>query len=337
MLYIRTDMNAQIATGHIMRCLSIADAARALGERTTFLLADAQAVPLLEERGYGYIILGTKWKEMDDELPVIKRVMEECGITELLIDSYQVTQSYLAELSKCVKVIYLDDLNAFQYPVAELICYANYWEEFGYQERYENTRLHLGMQFVPLRPVYWNCEKKQVSKAVENILVLSGGSDPYNAITKILEGLDRTQFKRMNVICGIYNERYETLCERYKREENIFVYKGVSDIERYMKEADVAISAGGTTLYELCACGTPTISYSFADNQLNNVKKFHEDGLIPYVGDVRYTDIIPGMRECLKELNLNPMLRQKQSQRMQMLVDGKGAMRIARLLLAEQE
>ena len=65
-------------------------------------------------------------------------------------------------------------------------------------------------------------------------------------------------------------------------------YKGLSsagnkaktDIEQFMMEADVVISAGGSTLYELCAVGVPTISYSIADNQLNNVRKFHEDGII---------------------------------------------------------
>ena len=69
-----------------------------------------------------------------------------------------------------------------------------------------------------------------------------------------------------------------------------------------MKKVDVAISAGGTTLYELCACGTPTISYSFADNQLNNVKQFDEDGIIPYAGDVRYEDISLSIRNNIKKM-----------------------------------
>ena len=51
MLYIRTDMNETIATGHMMRCLSIADAAKKQGQETVFLVADAQAQELLKKRG----------------------------------------------------------------------------------------------------------------------------------------------------------------------------------------------------------------------------------------------------------------------------------------------
>lgn len=71
------------------------------------------------------------------------------------------------------------------------------------------------------------------------------------------------------------------------------------DIEKYMMEADIAISAGGSTLYELCAIGTPTISYSFADNQLDNVTKFAEDGLIAYAGDARYQNVVPKIIDIL--------------------------------------
>ena len=52
MLYIRTDMNSIIATGHVMRCLAIADAAKKAGKNTTFILADKQAIEVIHERGY---------------------------------------------------------------------------------------------------------------------------------------------------------------------------------------------------------------------------------------------------------------------------------------------
>ena len=167
------------------------------------------------------------------------------------------------------------------------------------------------------------------SETIEKVLILSGGSDPYDAISKILESIERPQYKEIYVICGIYNERYEKLCQLYGQENNVFVYQGVTNIEKYMKKVDVAISAGGTTLYELCACGTPTISYSFADNQLNNVKQFDEDGIIPYAGDVRYEDISLSIRNNIKKMMNDVSLRQAISDRMQTLVDGKGAMRIA--------
>ena len=134
MLYIRADMNETIATGHMMRCLSIADAARELGEETTFLLADMQAVELLESKGYKYIVLNTEWNNMESELEILKEIISEHEIKTLFIDSYQVTERYLEELTKLTRTIYLDDVNAFHYPVTGIICYANYYEKFQYKE-----------------------------------------------------------------------------------------------------------------------------------------------------------------------------------------------------------
>ena len=73
MLYIRTDMNDKIATGHIMRCLSIANAVREYGEETIFILADEQAVEILKMQQYEYIVLHTKWDQMDSELSILKQ------------------------------------------------------------------------------------------------------------------------------------------------------------------------------------------------------------------------------------------------------------------------
>lgn len=134
MLYIRADMNETIATGHIMRCLSVADAAKELGSDTTFILADEQAKSLVEGRGYYAIVLGTQWDQMERELPVLKKIIFEHSIQKILIDSYQVTPKYLTELSRLLRITYIDDLNAFHYHVNVIICYANYWKKFNYKK-----------------------------------------------------------------------------------------------------------------------------------------------------------------------------------------------------------
>ena len=90
-------MNNQIATGHVMRCLAIADALRQLDENVIFLLADKEAVPLIESRGFNHIILNTQWDNMDDEIPVILSIIKTKKINKLLIDSYKVTKNYLSQ------------------------------------------------------------------------------------------------------------------------------------------------------------------------------------------------------------------------------------------------
>lgn len=333
MLYIRTDMNDKIATGHMMRCLSIADAATKLGKSTTFILADEQAVEFIRERGHRTVVLHSQWDNMDAELDTLQKVIEEFGITTMLIDSYMVTQKYLSVLSKWVKTIYLDDLNAFFYPVHALICYAVYWKKFCYRQNYRQAELLLGLSYAPLRKVFCNCEKKIIKTEAENLLILSGGTDNFHILERILQKIEKKKYRSIVVICGNYFEEYERLCSQYRSDEQIHFHKAVKNIEEYMKQADMAVSAGGTTLYELCACGTPTVSYSFADNQRDNVREFQEEEIIDYAGDVRDTDIFENINQILNLYFHNPALREERSKRMQKLVDGKGAERIAEVLI----
>lgn len=331
MLYIRTDMNAVIATGHVMRCLSIADAAKSQGEETTFILADEQAAELVKQRGYRVIVLHTSWNNMDAELPKLLKTVEAEKIDRLLIDSYQVTESYLKELTSQIKTLYIDDRNTFVYPVSGLVCYANYWKKFDYCNRYNKTKLFIGLQYTPLRQVFC-CSKRKIKTEVEELLLLSGGTDPYDILWNILEKVDKDKYKKINVICGRYYKKYEELQNAFRTFDNIYIHRAVSDIERYMQTADIAVSAGGTTLYELCACGTPTISYAFADNQFDNVNQFQEDGIIEYAGDVRCDEVSEKIVYYLDIYREDAALRRQRSKKMQKLVDGNGALRIVNAL-----
>ena len=333
MIYIRADMNEQIATGHIMRCLSIADALTVAGEAVTFILADEQAVDLLKQRGYDAIVLHTEWNHMEEELLALSRIIEKNKIKKLLIDSYQVTQKYLSELSKLVKTIYIDDLNKFDYPVNAVICYANYYKKFSYKTNDRKTEYLLGTKYVPLKKNFWDCKPKNISAKAENILILTGGSDPYNISGQLLNAMNKDEFKSIDVICGRYNTNYDALTKMYGQYKNIKFHWAINNVEQYMQKADIAISAGGTTLYELCACGTPTISYAFADNQLDNVRQFKEDGLIDYAGDARTEDIAANINYYLNKYRNDFQLRKDRSERMQEMVDGKGAQRIAKILI----
>lgn len=335
MLYIRTDMNQIIATGHIMRCLAIADASRELGEDITFILADDEASELLLKRGYQFIILNTKWNSLEEELPQLESLIQEKNISTLLIDTYKVTDSYLKELSKWTKTIYLDDLHMFPYSVCGVICYANYAHKFSYQIKDRDVKEYLGTKYVPLRKEFWDCNKKRISKQVKHILLLCGGSDPFNILNDILRQLDRGRYTSIDVVCGRYNHNYDELVELYIHEENVQIHKTVEDMKHFMEKADVAISAGGTTLYELCACGTPTISYAFVDNQLENVKQFQKDEIIDYAGDIRYDDVSNHVKKLLCRYEDSLELRQNKSEAMQKLVDGKGALRIAKIVTDE--
>lgn len=328
MLYIRTDINEIIATGHLMRCIAIADAAKQLGEDVTFILADEQGKDDIEKRGYSTIILHTKWSDMEAELEKLQEIIKQYNITSMLVDSYQVTERYLKELSRNIKILYIDDWAREHYSVSALICYMSHWKTLKHKECYFNAKLMLGLAYAPVRSVFQNLGEKEIRSEVENVLLLSGGTDNYDMLSKMLGILKTKEFKEIVAICGRYYANTEALIEEYRDYENIRILRAVENIEDYMQEADLAISAGGTTLYELCACGTPTISYAIVDNQIENVNGFAQEGIIEYAGDVRYDDVLDNINELVDKYRHDRGLRKMLSKSMQLMVDGNGASRI---------
>lgn len=333
MLGIRVDMNGTIATGHMIRCLSIADEWKKKGHELVFIMADSNAEELIKSRGYSCAVLHSDWRDMDGEMEPLRHVIEHKNVECMLIDSYQVTEHYLTEVRKLTRTIYIDDINKFKYPVDGLICYANYWKKFAYEEYMDGTQMALGSSYVPLRSVFAETRAKCIRSRAKNLLLLSGGTDSYHILEQLLEHIDRGRYECIDVICGRYNEQYEYLQRQYVCKGNVNIWKSVNDIEIYMRKADIAISAGGTTLYELCAMGTPTISYSFVDNQLDNVIQFQQDQAIEYAGDFRKDNVIEKICSYLEMYYDNPRVRQEKSRRMQELVDGKGAARIAEFII----
>lgn len=91
MIVFRADANKNIGMGHIMRCLSVADAATKSGLRCLFILADESVSALVQERGYKAIILNSDYENMEEECwPKIKADL-------VIIDSYYVTPVYFRE------------------------------------------------------------------------------------------------------------------------------------------------------------------------------------------------------------------------------------------------
>lgn len=341
MFYIRTDANETIATGHVMRCLSIAEAMKRQGEDTTFIIADHRSEELIASRGFATICLNSRWDDLDKEIDKLKEVIVEREIQTLLIDSYFVTESYLNELRKYTKIVYIDDLNKFIYPVDCLINYNVYAEELNYYERYkvaglQDTQFILGCAYAPLRKEFSGVTRK-INDRVSKILITSGGTDKYNVVGHILDMLEKQKwFSEMEyyVILGRFNRNknhLEAQCEIY---ENIHLLSNVNNMADYMKLCDIAITAGGTTTYELFATGIPSIMYTLADNQLQIASTVSDKGFISWIGDIRddVDTCMVNMISCLDELRGNSVKRTILSEKMQQIIDGNGCERLAKIL-----
>ena len=115
---------------------------------------------------------------------------------------------------------------------------------------------------------------------------------------------------------------------------NVRVHFQLRRVADLMCQCDVAVSAAGSTLYELCACGVPTVTYVLADNQIPGARAFDRQGLIMMAGDCRAQGTEEKIISQLQRLIADSNLRELTSRQMQQVVDGKGAWRLAQALLS---
>lgn len=341
MIWIRADANKNIGTGHVMRCLSVASSLRENKEEVCFILADEYAAALLLERGFAYKVLGTSYDDMEGELPLLCEWLKEERPGLLLMDSYFVTKAYMEQVGKYVKTAYMDDVNAFSYPVDVLINYNIYGDMLPYGEKWEakrqeDMRFLLGTAYAPLRREF--CDVKyEVRKEAEHVLITTGGGDLYNLAGRILEeALKYEAAKKLHyhVVSGVFNQHFDLLKELEEKHKNIHIHQNVAKMSELMKQCDVAIAAGGSTLYELCAVGVPILCFSFAQNQEMAVQTFVQKKLTAFGGD--YLKEKEGMPErlieALTELVASYEKRCAFSENGRAHVDGHGAERIAQIL-----
>lgn len=335
-LFFRVDTNDVVATGHIMRCLSIADAARSLGISPVFILADDTGKSRVEERGYRSIILDSKWDDLNSEADRLKQVIIDNDIKVLVVDSYYASDEYLGKISENTNAVYIDDLGRFKYPVSGIVCYANYYDKFDYPGKFKDSKVnyYLGCDYVPLRKEFENIEPKEIKENIETVLLLSGGGDQNHALKTFIRSLRADFDFEIIAICGQYNTDYDELERTYAGDEYVQIHKSVGNMLQLMQKADLAISAGGTTLYELSACGTPAITYSFTDNQLDNVYQFEKDGLMKYAGDMRNGSVIEAIEDYIYFYSSKDH-RKMASMGLKKLVDGLGAKRLVEKIVRD--
>lgn len=337
-LYIRTEANRVTATGHMMRCLAIADAAAVRGISTVFIVAEACSERFPIERGYRTICLNRQWNDFDGEIPVMEKLIEEHQIGVLLIDSYFVTRAYMEAATAVTKTAYIDDLHAAIWPCSTLINYAVYYDKYDYHEEYSDTKLLLGCEYAPLRKEFVGLLERQIRQDVKKILVVTGGTDEYHFMKKFTEMLllheDRLKGVECTLICGTFNQDLEEIKMLASQKQTFLkVLDALPTLKDALLETDLLITAGGTTLYEMAACGTPGICFSIADNQLDNVEGFAERDLILYAGDLRNDFSFDKLLQMIMDLMHDYEKRVSMSKRLRALVDGHGAERIVDTLL----
>ena len=335
MIGIRADANIKIAMGHIMRCLSIANQLKELGEDVVFFTSGDYAVDYIKSKGFECVIMPYEYKNKEEEIYEFINILSDKNISMVLLDSYEVTEKYMTQLNKIIKVAYIDDLNMFKYS-ADLIINYTYNTDMSLYNNWNynlaDTKFLLGSKYIPLRREFSN-SIIMYNYEVKKIFITTGGADEYNMLLEILHELCIPKWSKIEklVIAGKFYEHIAELRALEKCEASVKVYHDISDMAGVMKKCDVAISAGGTTIAELCACGIPTVGFAVAQNQIYGLEAYSKDGIVKYSGDAREDrkQVIDNIVINLEELVGNYNEREQQGRLAHKLIDGNGALRIA--------
>ncbi|MGB2601659.1 MAG: bifunctional UDP-2,4-diacetamido-2,4,6-trideoxy-beta-L-altropyranose hydrolase/GNAT family N-acetyltransferase, partial [Candidatus Omnitrophota bacterium] len=170
-------------------------------------------------------------------------------------------------------------------------------------------------EYIVLREEFCEVPEKKINEKVGHILITCGGSNYSDFIQQVQQNLE----EKFGVDCNVISP----------------VTGGVhaSEMIDLMLKADICVSGGGQTLYELARVGVPTVAICLADNQKGNIEGLRDEGVIEYAGSIDDEDLMRGI-ECAIERLLPQKEREKRSRAGRSHVDGWGAERIIENILS---
>lgn len=330
----RADGSEQIGMGHIMRCLALAEQLQKYSAKIYFYTRNnKQVIEKVQEKGFQAVIIGNNL--LSQEVKEVNVNIKKNKINALITDSYDINEAYLDEIKKNVLVLVtVDDLNQMAFP-SDLVINGNiYAGDLEYRSKYGNTRFLLGPRYVLMRKEFLDVPKRKIRRKVENILVTVGGSDVLNLTPQILKTLDIIDKKLgITVVIGPnFSNVPEIRATAFQMEQEVILVEDANNIKDLMLACDMAVTAGGTTLYELAVTGTPAVVVLQAENQILAAEKMNNKGIIIDLG-LGNGDLSGTLKRNIEYLIENYNLRESMSYRGQQLLDGHGCSRCAQEII----
>ena len=331
-LLIRADANPRMGTGHVMRCLSLAEGWQRAGGAVMFALADA--TPAIEHRlvseGFSFVRLTTTLGSDDDAMQA-SGLARQHGATFVITDGYHFDAAYQRTIMAAgLRLLAVDDYGHAEHYAADFVLNQNLSaREEWYRNRDPHTRLLLGTRYVLLREQFlpYREWQRDIPSVARKILVTLGGADPDNVTGKVIEAL-RNLDVEVKVVVGGSNPNLERLKSQVSASS---ILTDVSNMPALMAWADIAVAAGGTTSWELAFMGLPSLVIVLADNQVGIAAALANEGISNNLGP--HNDIpVVKITSALQSLLTDPSRREAMSRLGRMLVDGNGVARIVGLL-----
>lgn len=341
-LVFRVDASIQIGTGHVMRCLALAQAWQEAGGQPIFAMStEAQALKSrLQSEGMEIINLSVQMGSAEDAKKTAT-LAQHLGANWVVVDGYHFGAEYQQIIKNFgLNLLFFDDYGHASHYYADIVLNQNISaSESLYANREPYIQLLLGTRYALLRREFWQWRgwKREMSADARKILVTLGGSDPDNVTLKVIQALQAVEIDGLEavVVVGGSNPHYEQLQSAAEKSRfPIRLERNATNMPELMAWADVAITAGGSTTWELAFMGLPSIILVVADNQKAIAEKLDALGVAVNLGwheDVAVAHIVRAIIQIL----LSSETRTEMSIREQELIDGEGTARVLMHLKGE--
>lgn len=324
----RIEANEKIGMGHLMRCLTIIRELKRNNTESTIYSSSAIDKKLIYNIS-DYVKINTKAFSSEDAY-IVAGYMNKRKESILFVDSYEVTAQYLQSLKKYQRVILTDSFCDFD---IEMVIQPNAFLEQEIKNE-GNADIYLrGLTYQPIRNDFF-LNSVEIKEKVTNLLILSGGTFPKLFCMKMIEEIYKWgKIETISIVLGycVSDSEYEALKKKFEN-CNLRIYRNVSNMSEIMSKNDVVISACGSTIYEIMACGLPVIVYSMADNQRYVLEKLQSEAGILYAGDIKEEITCANIIQYL-EMLLNRKNRETQVFKMRQVISCNGAENIVKMVM----
>jgi UDP-2,4-diacetamido-2,4,6-trideoxy-beta-L-altropyranose hydrolase len=285
-LLIRADAGVRMGTGHVMRCLGLAQAWQDSGGRVTYAMAASSPGVVERLRGENIDV-----QSLTTGPGSAADAIDTAGLAAnlhsdwIVLDGYHFDSDYQRLLKRSARrLLVLDDFGELPSYTADIVLNQDpIADERLYANRASETRLLLGTEYTFLRREFRLVPRtsRKFNSVARKLLVTMGGSDPDNVTEKVIQSLDGAAVEGLETIVlvgpsnphGSSLEKAANACRTKVR-----LLHNPPDIPNLMAECDMAIVAGGSTLWELAYFYVPSIVLVLADNQETATALLHEQG-----------------------------------------------------------
>jgi UDP-2,4-diacetamido-2,4,6-trideoxy-beta-L-altropyranose hydrolase len=296
MILIDCRASAQVGFGHLIRARALADHAALMGV-SSVIYGPSQA--LMEEEDKTRFI---NWLPSDEIYPAsshpkaqaLIEIAQKFGIRHAILDNYTYSAVEQMKLHEAgLRVLMQYDASAPPMFGVDLVVNASPAERAELHTARvmrDGVQFLNGPKFAVLRPSFNNIKKKQVGRPVRRILVTFGGGDDRGGILIVIRALANVLPKEIElvVMAGKNNPNVKEIQKLINTLDRTKVLLELSPQEPWnlIASCDMAIMAGGTSVYEAAFCGLPMILISIAKNQVSQCQGWQEIGAARYLGSI---------------------------------------------------